>query len=139
MEKSVPVAWRDHPFAGQVHRTVRPEGVTILEIVDSIPNLPAHFAERGEVCINGERVPRHMWPYARPRVDRREVVVTLHCAPGNAKTLELVASVAVLVAAVAVSGGALSFLGPAFAAGSYGAVIAASVTPITGCLSIGGV
>jgi hypothetical protein len=135
MTKAIPIAWRDSPFAGQVHRAVRPEGVSILEIVESIPNLPMQFAEKGEVCVNGQQVPRHLWRFVRPRTDRREVVVTLHLAPGNHKTLALVASVAVLVAAVAISDGALAPLASFFAPGA-GWFAAGSVS-VGGTIKIG--
>ena len=133
----VPVAWRDAPFSGMVHRAALPEGVSIAEIVDLIPDLPLHFATAGVVCINGQQVPRNRWRYVRPRVDKREVVVTLHVAPGNSKTLQLVASVAILVAAVAVSQGALApLLGTTFAAGSTAAALAGAAVSVAGGLQI---
>ncbi len=88
-------------------------------------------------CINGEVVPRHMWHAVRPKVGKRDVVVTLHLAPANGKTLALVASVAVLVAAIAVSAGALSFLTPALASGSVGAAVAGGAVSVVGPLAIG--
>ena len=90
MSNLVPVRWRDGPFSGALHRAAMPEGVTIAEIVDSIPDLPLHFVSAGVICINGQQVPRNLWRYVRPRVSEREVVVTLHVAPGNSKTLALV-------------------------------------------------
>lgn len=138
----VPVAWRDGPFSGAVHRAVRPEGVSIAEIVESITSLPPQFKTAGVVCINGEPIPRHLWRYVRPRVGKREVVVTLHLAPGNGKTLELVATIAVLVAAIAVSAGALGpaglgLAGSYLAAGSTSAALAAGAVSVAGALAIG--
>lgn len=150
----VPVVWRERPFSGRLHcKTFAPNPYmpTIAEIVAGLDDLPRGFERWGEVRINGDLVPRKMWRHARPKYrPRNETVVSLH-APirgpsggggqgggGGKNTFALIASIAVLVAAAAVSFGVFGTLG-SFAIGSAvitGAQIAGAVIGIGGALAI---
>lgn len=141
----VPIAWASSPFAsygsGEVYSEVRAAGLSIAEMVRTIPDLPDDFAERGVVCINGDPVPRALWAHVRPKPtsDYVPVAVTLHCPLGknSGQTLALVASIAVLIAATAISGGLLApVLGSAFAAGGIGATLLSTGVSLAGSLLI---
>lgn len=151
--KGVPIAWSDSPFGafgGRVFRGHGPAGGTIAEIVASVPALPDSFAARGAVCINGDPVPRSLWRYVRPKPANEfaPVVVTLHMplrggggagggSAGRKNTFALIASIALLAATVAISGGLLApFLGSAFAAGHLGATLLATGVSLAGSLLI---
>lgn len=150
---AIPIAWGTSPFAayggGEVYRDVRPAGMTIAEIVETVPGLPASFATAGTVCINGQPVPRALWARVKPRADTPvPVAVTLHMPLGfggggagggsnsTKSVLAVVAAIAVIAAATLITGGALSFLGPAFAAGAWGAQGAAFAVTLAGSLLV---
>jgi len=144
----IPVAYRE-PFAvgATPYTDLRHEGETILDIVRSVPNLPREFLARGIVCINGEMVPRQLWSYVRPKVrDDLPIIVTLHWPLGNGgqngkSIIGLVAAIALLVVATAITGGAAAVFtgfGEAglFAAGSTSATLLAGAVSIAGALAI---
>ena len=146
---NVPVVWAQRPFAGPFHmRTLDAVArmPTIAEIVAEIPpdELPRGFAELGEVRINDEIVPRGLWHLVRPRWHPdRDTVVTLHVpltGPGGGggssggssgkSTIALVASIAVLLVASAVSGGLLGLPGIGIlSAGAVNAIAGAAIGP----------
>jgi hypothetical protein len=153
----IPVVWRQRPFVGPVHkRTIDAAAAipTIAEIVAGIPlnELPRGFAEIGEVQINGEIVPPGLWHLVRPRWrPDRDTVVSLHIPLGGSprggssssgsssggggkQTLTSVAEIALLLAAVVISQGGLSFLGPSFLAGGSGAIVASTAISVGGFL-----
>ena len=78
----IPISYRAPFAAGDMPwRDVRPHGQTILQIVQSVPNLPVGFVNRGGVvCINGEIIPRGLWPHVRPKPtsDIIPISITLH-------------------------------------------------------------
>lgn len=144
---TVPLAFRPHPFADEVRCYRCAAGLSLAEMVAALPELPAGFAARGIVCINGVAVPRAMWPRVRPKPDHpaRPVAVTLHVplAGGEAgkSALRTVAAIAVFVAAAAVSLGALGpaglgLFGPSFAAGGIGATVAGAAIALGGTLAL---
>lgn len=125
----VPIAWGETPFAafgGRLHRIDRPSGLTVAEIVASIPDLPAGFCEHGTVCINGETVPRSKWARVRPKTPSviLPVTVTLHMpvqGPRARSIAALVATVALVAASLFVTGGgAAPFIGALFGTGIGG-------------------
>lgn len=150
----VPVVWRDKPFEGKVRRFTAIEGQTIADLVASIPDLSPWILAQGIVCINGIEVPREYWHRVRPRIrPGKEIVITLHAplfgggggggAGGGKNTFAMVASIAVLVAALAISGGALGvgFVGATgpgllFGAGSTSASLLAGAVSVGGALAI---
>lgn len=153
--RGVPVAYRS-PFAvGQCWVDERPHGQSILEIVKSVPNLPRDFWTHGVVQINGEIVPKELWPHIRPKPTSAElpIAVTLHRtlgAPGGGggsgstakSVIGLVAALAlVIVTAGLASGVLLPVLGlqalaaPVFL-GITGGQILAGVVGIAGALAI---
>ena len=123
----IPVVWRQRHFVGDLKfraLDVNARISTIAEIIAGIPEaeLPRGFGEAGEVRINGELVPRGVWHLVRPKYRPGcDTVVTLHVplhngggsssGSGSKSTLSLVASIAVLLVAAAVSGGALGLPG----------------------------
>lgn len=121
-----------------------PQGLSCAEIIAQVPNIDTQrFLRMGTFCINGEVVPRDMWAYVRPKA-REDLCVTLHMpirgggGGGGKDTLRIVAAIALVAVATAVSGGALAgVLGPAFAAGSLGAQIAAGIVTVAGALLLG--
>lgn len=134
----VAIAWKEAPFAQAVHCEIRREGSTIAEIVESIPSLPRRFSRDGVVMVGDEEVPRHMWRFVRPKVQTGVTIdVSLHLAPmggKNKSTLALIGTIAIMALALFVSGGSAGLLGPAFAAGTWGAKIAALAVTIGGTL-----
>lgn len=133
--------YRPLPFVGEVQRYAIEPGWSLAEIAAAVPELPADFAEIGSICINGNPVPAEWWTRVRPRSDARECIVTLHAPLQDSSTLRTVASIAVLIAAVAVSGGALGpaglgLFGAAFAAGGTGALIGGAAVSVVGSLAI---
>jgi|SRR5580704_10480244 hypothetical protein len=141
----LPVVWQRHPIIGQPHHRTLDASLrlpTIAEIVADIPEgeLPIGFAELGVVRISGDVIPRGLWHLVRPRYrPDYDTIVTLHVALGASgnsvtggsgkDTARLVATVAVLLVALAVSAGALGPAGlglsASLAAGSAGAILAA--------------
>ena len=106
----IPVAWRPPFGSGPVYRDLRAPGQSIAEIVASVPDLPARFASQGVVCINGEIVPRAMWPFVRPKPASEivPVAVTLHLplagGGGGGKGRNIFAIVAAIALAVVTYG-----------------------------------
>lgn len=139
---TIPVRWRELPYVGAPQRYAAPAGSSIAEILEHTPDLPVGFERMGDVRVNGVVVPREQWRWVRPRVrPGREVVVTLHMplhGGGGLKNIfRIVATIALIVTAAAISGGALGgVLGPLFAAGSIGASVAAAAVTIGGSLVI---
>ncbi|HEX4409942.1 MAG TPA: hypothetical protein VH206_14310 [Xanthobacteraceae bacterium] len=134
---TIAVRWRDNMFDTKVHSAYRDEGDSLLDIVESISNLPLGFETNGCIRINGHEIKREYWHCVRPRVGGN--VVTFHVTPGDNKTLQTVAQIAILVASVAISAGALGpVLGPAFAGGTFASISASLVVPVGGSLAIGG-
>jgi hypothetical protein len=164
MAATLPVVWRQRPFVGPVHKRTIDAAVripTIAEIIGAIATneLPRGFAEIGEVRINGAPVPRGLWHLVRPRWrPDRDTVVSLHIplggpprggssssgsssGGGGKQTLTSVAEIALLLAAVVISAGGLgpgglALLGPSFAAGGSGAIIASTAIGIGSALAI---
>jgi len=150
-KNKVAVAYRE-PFAfgSTPYRDLRVGGETIAEIVRSVPRLPDMFESRGVVCINGEEVPREMWSRVRPKVSTGElpIAVTLHWPLGNLggsnsgkSIIALVAAIALIAVATAITGGAAAVFtgfGEAglFAAGSTSATLLASAVSVAGALAI---
>lgn len=139
---NIPVRWRDIPYVGTPQCYAAPAGSSIAEIIQNTPNLPVGFDVVGEARVNGQIVPREQWRWVRPRVSvSREVVVTLHMpmhgGGGFKNIFRIVAMIALIVTAAAISGGALGgVLGATFAAGSIGASVAAAAVTIGGSLVI---
>jgi hypothetical protein len=133
-----------HPFrTARVDFTVE-AGATIAEILaqaqpDSALRTAAH------VFIGGNYIPRENWHRVRPKpgttVAVRVVPMDGGGSGGKKNPLRTVLMIAVLVAAAAVSGGALGpaglgLFGPAFAAGATGASLAGLAVPLAGDLAI---
>lgn len=107
----LPVAWRERPFSGPcrlVRMDVGARPLTIAEIVASI-DAPDWFKATCEARINDALVPRGCWHLVRPRVRAgHDVALSLTIPLGAQKNpLASVLSIAVLLAAVAVSQGSL--------------------------------
>lgn len=125
------------PFGRDRYFAAHSEPKTILELVATVPSLPATFAQDGVVCVNGIPVPREMWAHVRPRpAGRVPVAVTLHQRLGRGQGLQLAAAIALIAATAAISAWGVPFLGPAFAAGTFGAKALAGAVAIGGALAI---
>ena len=145
-----PIAvFKERPFDGRVRRVQITQRISIAEIAAGIDDMPAGWFKRCECRINGELVPRGLWHLIRIKPEPgRDIVVSftvpIHGGPSGAggqrkNTGAMVASIAVLLAALAVSGGALgpAYLGwggAAFAAGELGAVAAGGAIGVGGPL-----
>lgn len=143
LEDKVNVAWRDRPFNGRVHQAHLPQGLSCADIVARVPDIDTRrFLEQGVVCINGEPVPREMWPFVRPK-SRNDIFVTLHMpirggGGGGKDVLRIVAAIALVAVTTAISGGAAAgLLGASFSAGTIGAQVLAGVVSIGGALLLG--
>lgn len=140
-EPSLPIVWRRHAFAEPI-RDTRQAGMSVAEVVRSLPQLPERFWQDGVVLVSDQPVPRHLWERVRPKPQPDgSVDVTLWLAPqggGNtASILTLVASIALLAAASFVSGGALApFLGAAFLGGQIGAIGGAAAVSCSGSFAV---
>ena len=147
---TVPIAYRA-PFAfnGPCYVDMRPHGESILDIVLSVPHLPARFVHDGVVCINGEVVPNEMWAYVRPKPTSADlpIAVTLHQplhggrGSGLKKVLAVVAAIALVVVTAFIAGPAGvaavgSFLGLSGAAATFAAAAVAGAVGIAGALAI---
>lgn len=148
--RGVPVAYRA-PFAiGECWVDERAHGQSILEIVQSVPNLPRDFWKRGCVQINGEIVPKELWPHVRPKPTSNEfpIAVTLHMtlgSPGGSggggaakSVIGIVAALALVVLTAGIgSGFAGTLLGiAAIGPGTFGAAALAAGVGLAGALAI---
>lgn len=150
--RGISVAARERPFDGRMHtRTIAPGDYvpTVAEILAGLDEVPAGFASICEARINGELVPREFWHLVRPRFGGLYDVAVTFTIPmrgggssasgsggGGKSTLATVATIGVLLAAAAVSGGALGLAGVGFlSAGAVNAVAGAAVG-IGGSLAI---
>lgn len=129
---------RDDPFDPRPPRFVRVEpGETLSGFVDRLgfdPILRAHAV----AVIDGEEVPVDAWLETRVR-DGQHLAIMIAPQGGEdgSKILTTVLTIAVMVAAFWVAGGAFAgALGSAFAAGSTGAYIAAAAVSVMGNLAI---
>lgn len=138
------VAVKTSPFKQDVIRhTVNP-GHTLEEILLSVPELPPEVWTHGVVHVGDVEVPRHLWSKVRPKPGSFHMVtvgVRLSGGgdgEGGKSLLATIATIALLVAAAAVSGGALAGIGGTalFAAGSTSAAIAAAGVSVLGSLAI---
>lgn len=144
LEDKLNVAWQGRPFSGQVYRAALPQGLTCAEIIGSVPDIDTRrFLQVGTLCVNGEAVPREMWPYVRPK-SRADIIVTLHMpihggqGRGGKDIVRILAAIALVVVATAVTAGAAApLLGANFAAGTLGAQILAGAITLGGALLLG--
>lgn len=113
---------------------------TIAQMVARM-RLPPEFSERGVVCINGQPVPRDVWPMVHPKPGITEV--TFHLPPagggggGGKQVLAMVAAIALTAGTAAIAGGSLATAGGWFAKGSISALALASGTAAVGSLLLG--
>ena len=149
----VPAIYRDPFSLGSPTIAKMPPGISITEMIGRMSQLPARFEITGEVRINGHAVPRALWGMVKPKATREAmpVVLTFH-APirggggedGGKSGVALIASIALVVAASAVSGGvlgptgalALTSSGAFLAAGTTSALIAATAISLVGALAL---
>jgi hypothetical protein len=137
---TISISWRDRPFDGAFHHQELPTGGAIAEIIRPLRDLPRGFSEIGEARLNGDLIPRHLWTRVKPKAG---TALTFHTplrssgtggGGGSGKgTIAMVATIAVLLAAAAVSGGAAA---PLIAAG-WEASVAGAAIGIGGRLHIG--
>lgn len=146
--RPVDVLWRPHGFV-EPRRVRRPAGLSLHQIAESIPHLPRDVHGRGVMFVtDGEseiKVARELWPFTKPKAGMHVFIDVPLQGGGQGGLLASVAMIAVLVAAAAVSGGALAALAPGvlpglggsfLAAGTLGAKIAAGAIALGGMLAI---
>lgn len=151
-DQAVSISWRETPFSGQLHHEIAPPGSTIADIIQPLRNLPRGFAEGvGEARLNGDLIPRELWPRVKPKPGTGLTLYTpLRSGGGGGgaggkNTAALIAVISVLLVATAVSGGLLGaygigttgLLGTLFTGGNIGASIAGASIGIGGTLRIG--
>lgn len=114
-----------------------PAGESLSVMLSRMPGLPDEFDRQGFICVNGQVVPRGMWPFVKPKVET-VTEVTFHCPPmdgGDSKSvLAIVASIALTVGASAIFNGGIAAL--SIAGGSAAAAGAASAFLLVGNLAI---
>lgn len=144
----IPVAWKPMPLFSAEHISFRPEGMTILEMIQSIDQIPYYFYYHGVVLIDQQEVPRNLWSHVKPK---RSTIVSFHLrfkfgggegggggGGGGKNTLAIVATIVTIAAVTAIGAGAL---GPVFGAalfgqGTLGATLAATGVAIAGGLAV---
>lgn len=149
----VPLAFARSPFSDDVHRSELPYGLTVSEIISTVPDLPDRFWAHGVVCLNYVKdgqahcdpIPRAFWNIVRLKEKPVPTTLTLHLPlagggsrdGGGKNTFSLIASVALLAATAAITAGAAApLLGASFAAGTFGASALAGGIGILGALAI---
>lgn len=123
-------------------RTFAP-GATVADIVAALP-VPVEFATFGAVYLKrsaddpGHIVERRHWRRVRPKPG---TALFVSCVPqgGGSKAknvFTIIAAIALVALTVWVGGGGLAFLGPAFAAGTIGANVAAAAIAVAGSAAL---
>lgn len=121
-----------------------PDGLTLAELAQRMPGLPADFAARGVICVNGRAVARRAWDMIRPKARHNGVAVevTFHAPPqggedGGKSVLALVASIALTAFTGGIAGGSMAgWLGQSFAAKTFGAYALATGVQLIGSLAL---
>jgi hypothetical protein len=147
-----PVIFPRTPFDEKPYRGYAPEGSSLLDIVENVPNLPARFMTEGVVCLNGIPQDRRWWHRIKPKANSHErpKVVTLHLAPagglgkskgggkqgGGKSILTIIAAIAIVALAAFTGGGGLAFISPLLGAGTLGAALAAAAVSTLGMLAL---
>lgn len=110
-----------------------PEGANLTQIVwEAIDRNP--ICGDITVLLNDWEVPKEYWDHCRPK---EGALVCVNVLPAGGEGLRSIAMIGVAAAAIAVSGGALAGpLGTGFAAGSWGANIAALGVMTVGMLAV---
>lgn len=133
----------DMPFGGGVREFAFDEGLTIQQIVDRIDRKSPGWMQFGVVLIGEMEIDRKHWRVVRPK-PQHLLRLGLRLSGGgggqSAQTknvIAIVASIAILAATIAISGGLLAGpLGGFFAAGQWGARIAAAGVGLLGSLAL---
>ena len=108
---------------------------TILEILRDV-DAPEWFMELGVVSLNGHIIERKMWKWVKVK-HSAQGVLDLYVVPEKGRTLALIATLALVAVTTAISFGALGpagleLLGASFAAGGFGASLAAAGLGLVG-------
>jgi len=138
--------FKERPFDGPQRIMPVSGAASIAEILAAQPDLPRWFNETCVARIDGHLIPRETWHRVRLKPDgRAQVVFSIDLKQGGGSrggsknTFATVASIAVLLTAAAISGGAAApLLGAEFAAGTIGANVAGAAFGIGGALAIAG-
>jgi hypothetical protein len=143
------VIWRRQLFSDSI-RELRPAGMTVAESSFPLMDCPRRLHYDGIVLIGDDEVPREMWDRVRPKPSCEALPIDLHLflppMRGN-NSAALAATIAVTVAALAISGGALGGLGLAvanesgglstlFLGGSPEAIVLGMAVPVGGSVAI---
>ncbi|MDD5049442.1 MAG: host specificity factor TipJ family phage tail protein, partial [Methanoregulaceae archaeon] len=116
-----------------------PHGLTIRQIVEQAD--ASAWTDTYIVEVDGVPVPRSQWSLIPDEKSHVLIYAPLHGGGGGGKNpLRTVLTIAVIVAATYVSGGALApYFGASFAAGTMGASLAAAATLTAGMLLVNAV
>lgn len=127
----------------QVHKErkfVVPIGLTIEEMLNTLPNVPGYFWHVGRVTFNGHEIKREYWRTTRYKPGVKVCAEAHLHGPGGAgkkSPFAMIAAIALLLVTAAISGGALAAtLGPLFLAGKIGAIVASLAVGLLGGLAI---
>lgn len=136
---SLQAVWLE-PF-GVPNAFVRQNGWTLLEIVNSIPNLPERFHTHGIILVDDVKYRPYEWQYVRPKpaISGRPILVTITMplADGGDESgvkrgiIGLVAAIALTIVTAGIAGGTLI---PGLSA--IGAKILAGVVGLAGSLAV---
>lgn len=133
----------DLPFGANIQRLECGEGATIAEMAAAIDEASPVFTDMGFAKVGEQIVPKEIWHIAKPKAGMTVVFgvrLGLGGGAGGAsrtkQTLAIVASIAIIAATIWVGGGGLGFLGPFFAAGAWGARIAAAAVGLLGSAAL---
>jgi hypothetical protein len=143
---------------GQVNVVLRPSmfkleaiphradaGQSIADILLGFPGLPPEVWSHGLVRIGDHEIPREIWHKVKPKPGSRhmlQVCVRPGGGDGGKNAFAIIATIALVVATTAITGGilgpggALSVSSTLFAAGSTSAALAAAGVSIVGALAI---
>jgi hypothetical protein len=137
------------PFRLAVEQHTAERGQTIAQILAGIPDLPPEIWTRGVVRVGRPgspqdtwwEFPKEHWARVRPRVGEYQVYVGIRFGDGGdsggKSALAIVASIALVVAATAITGGAAAttlFGTTLFTAGSTSAALLATGVSVAGAL-----
>lgn len=138
---SISGVFRPSIFRNEALPIIAEAGKTISDILRAIPNLPAEVWTHGVVRIGGELIYREHWDRVRPKPGAThfmDVCVEVRGGGGGGgkSILATVLSIALVIAVVAISGGALAGVAGAglFAAGSTSATLLAAGVAVGGSL-----
>lgn len=142
----VPVVLRPSAFSMDAIPLAVEYGRSLEDILREFPELPPEIWTHGVIRVGGVEVPREYWSRVKPKPGSRHLVhIGVRVGgggEGGKNIFATIASIALIVAVTAISGGvlgptgALSISSTLFAAGSTSAALAAAGLSVVGALAL---